>query len=99
MLTGQPSRTLLGPAIRRAAHQLLDAPLILNDPVAVGLVPEAGADVIRAALAEHQTEESVRLRSLFVLRSRFAEDRLAEAAARGVRQYLIVGGGLDTFPW
>jgi methyltransferase (TIGR00027 family) len=38
-------------------------------------------------------------RSLFVLRSRFAEDRLAEAAARGVPQYVILGAGLDTFPW
>ena len=99
METGRPSRTLLAPAIRRAAHQLLDTPLILEDPVAVGLVPEAGANAIRAGLAEHQTEESILLRSLFVMRSRFAEDRLAEAAARGVRQYLIVGAGLDTFPW
>jgi len=41
MLAGRPSRTLLPPAIRRAAHQLLDTPLILNDPIAVGLVPEA----------------------------------------------------------
>ena len=39
------------------------------------------------------------MRSLFVLRSRFAEDRLAKAATRGVRQYLMVGAGLDTFPW
>ena len=30
---------------------------------------------------------------------RFAEDRLAEAATRGVRQYVILGAGLDTFPW
>ena len=41
MQTGQPSRTLLGPAIRRAAHQLLDAPLIFTDPIAVGLVPHS----------------------------------------------------------
>ena len=84
MLPGQPSRTLLPPAIRRAAHQLLDSPLILKDPVAVGLVPEAGADAIRAGLSDHETQKSILLRSLFVLRSRFAEDRLAEAAARGV---------------
>jgi methyltransferase (TIGR00027 family) len=38
-------------------------------------------------------------RSLFAFRSRFAEERLAHAAARGVRQYVIVGAGLDTFPW
>ena len=99
MLPGHPSRTLLGPAIRRAAHQLLDAPLILNDPVAVGLVPEADARAIEANLANHQTRESVLLRSLFVMRSRFAEDSLAQAAARGVDQYVIVGAGLETFPW
>ena len=33
------------------------------------------------------------------MRSRFAEDRLAQAAARGVGQYVIIGAGLDTFPW
>jgi len=99
MLSGQPSRTLLPPAVRRAAHQLLDSPLIFNDPVAVGLVPEAEAESIRADLSSHETMDSILLRSLFVLRSRFAEDRLREAAARGVRQYVIVGAGLDTFPW
>ena len=31
------------------------------------------------------------------LRSRYAEDRLAEAVARGVRQYVLLGAGLDTF--
>ena len=99
MQTGQPSRTLLGPAIRRAAHQLLDAPLIFTDPIAVGLVPEASVDAIRAGIADHLTEQSILLRSLFALRSRFTEDRLREAALRGVRQYVIVGAGLDTFPW
>ncbi len=99
MLAGRPSRTLLGPAVRRAAHQLLDAPLVFSDPVAVGLIPEADAETIRAQLADHQTAESILLRSLFVLRSRFAEDRLAEAASRGVRQYVIFGAGLETFPW
>ena len=31
------------------------------------------------------------------MRSRYAEDRLAAAVARGVRQYVILGAGLDTF--
>lgn len=39
-----------------------------------------------------------------VLRSRFAEDRLAAAVDRGVTQYVILGAGFDTFavrqpPW
>jgi methyltransferase (TIGR00027 family) len=99
MLPGQPSRTLLVPAVRRAAHQLLDTPLIFNDPIAVGLVPEASEHAIRNALEDHRRSEAMLVRSLFALRSRFAEDRLAAAAARGVRQYVILGAGLDTFPW
>jgi len=39
------------------------------------------------------------MRSMFAVRSRFAEDRLAEAAQRGIRQYIMFGAGLDTFPW
>ena len=99
MLPGQPSRTVLRPAIGRAAHQLLDRPRLLDDPIAVGLVPEAAAEVILAAGADHRALSSQRYRTLVALRSRFAEDRLAEAAARGAGQYVIVGAGLETFPW
>jgi methyltransferase (TIGR00027 family) len=39
------------------------------------------------------------LRSHVVMRSRYAEDRLAEAVDNGVQQYLMLGAGLDTFPY
>ena len=32
-------------------------------------------------------------------RSRYAEDRLAEAVAQGVTQYVVLGAGLDTFAY
>jgi methyltransferase (TIGR00027 family) len=99
MLQGQPSRSLLRPAIARAAHQLLDAPLILRDPLAVDLVPECSEQAIRAALEEHRASSALRHRSLFALRSRFVEDRLAIATGAGVRQYVMLGAGLETFPW
>jgi methyltransferase (TIGR00027 family) len=35
--------------------------------------------------------------STVLSRARFAEDALAEAADRGVRQYVILGAGMDTF--
>jgi methyltransferase (TIGR00027 family) len=97
MLPGQPSQTMLRTAALRAAHQLLDKPLILRDPIAVGLVPESSEQAVLATLDQHRNQVALRL--LFALRSRFAEDRLAEAAARDVRQYVIVGAGLDTFAW
>jgi methyltransferase (TIGR00027 family) len=90
---------MLRSAIRRAAHQLLDDPLIFNDPVVVGLVPEASEPAIRDALDDPGALVSKLFRCLFAMRSRFAEDRLANAAARGVHQYVMVGAGLDTFPW
>jgi methyltransferase (TIGR00027 family) len=37
------------------------------------------------------------MRLFIAARSRFAEERLAAAVARGVRQYVVLGAGLDTF--
>lgn len=38
-------------------------------------------------------------RAFMVVRSRFAEDELAAAIARGASQYVILGAGLDTFAY
>ena len=94
------SRTALGTAYLRAAHQLFDAPpRILEDPVAVPLL---GAEAVRRL---HERKQSLQapgrlgLRSHVVLRSRFAEDRLEAAARRGASQYVILGAGFDTFAY
>lgn len=34
---------------------------------------------------------------LFLTRARYIEDSLSEAIGRGVRQYVIIGAGLDTY--
>ena len=39
------------------------------------------------------------LRTHVVLRSRFTEDRLAQAIVRGITQYVILGAGFDTFAY
>jgi methyltransferase (TIGR00027 family) len=99
MFPGQASYTMVRTAAWRAAHQILDRPRIFDDPIVVGLVPEASEQAIRDNVDDHGSLVNVLLRAAFVYRSRFAEERLAQAAARGVRQYVIVGAGLDTFPW
>ena len=38
-------------------------------------------------------------RGFMAARSRYVEDRLAEAVAQGIRQYVILGAGLDTFAY
>jgi methyltransferase (TIGR00027 family) len=95
METGKASKTALRVAIRRAAHQLMEQPRILEDPVAVRLIgPEYARDLERAS---HKVARD--FRSFMAVRSRYTEDRLAEAASRGVAQYMILGAGLDTFAY
>ncbi len=92
------SRTALGTAYIRAAHQLLDGqPRILEDPLAVTLLGSSAAQRIKDLANSYQTPELRALRSHVVLRSRFAEDRLAASVGRGVTQYVILGAGFDTF--
>lgn len=99
------SRTALATAYMRAAHQLLDPPpRILDDPAAVAVLGPDAERRIREAAERWQSPGARALRSHMVLRSRFAEDRLAAAAARGVTQYVVLGAGFDTFavrqpPW
>jgi methyltransferase (TIGR00027 family) len=82
----------------RAAHQLLDAsPRILEDPMAVKLLGSNPVKRITNSVDSYQTPERRALRSHVVLRSRFAEDRLADAVRRGVTRYIILGAGFDTF--
>ncbi|HEY7638883.1 MAG TPA: class I SAM-dependent methyltransferase [Steroidobacteraceae bacterium] len=92
------SRTALATAHMRAAHQLLDPPpRILEDPAAVAVLGPDGEQRIRELAERSQTAEGRALRAHMVLRSRFAEDRLAAAVRRGVTQYVILGAGFDTF--
>lgn len=95
MEKGRASKTALRVAIRRAAHQLMDQPPVLNDPIVVRLVGEGFArDMERA---QHKVARD--FRAFMAVRSRFVEDRLAEAVARGLTQYVVLGAGLDTFAW
>ena len=95
MQTGRASRTALRVAIRRAAHQVIDRPTVLDDPIAVRLIgPSYERDMERAM---HYVARDFRL--YMSLRSRYAEDRLAQQVAAGVRQYVVLGAGLDTFAY
>ncbi|MGP8227295.1 MAG: class I SAM-dependent methyltransferase [Terracidiphilus sp.] len=95
METGRASRTALRVAIRRAAHQIVDRPLVLDDPIAVRLLgPGFDRDMERAM---HPVARDFRL--FMASRSRFAEDRLAGAVTKGVAQYVVLGAGLDTFAY
>ncbi len=100
MVEAQPSRTALRVALRRAAHQLVDAPpLVFSDPFAVAILGEEGAEEVRRTPDTARKPFSAALRSWMVARARLAEDVLAKAAAErsDALQYLVLGAGLDTF--
>lgn len=102
--SARPSRTALRVALRRAAHQIVDdEPLILRDPLAIPILGrEAAAELQRTpdpARGTRPRPYSAALRAWMVARSRYAEDTLAEAVGQGARQYVVLGAGLDTFPY
>ena len=96
-----PSRTALRVALRRAAHQLYDKPIVFKDPIAVPILGQTYAEELRRTPLEKPF--SIAMRAHLVARSRYAEDNLGRAVANGVRQYVLLGAGLDTFayrnPW
>ncbi len=86
--------------MRRAAHQLYDDPVVFEDPLAFRVLSdEAAARVRNGAEDENGTAWARGLRAFVATRSRFAEEELAAAVQRGVRQYVVLGAGLDTFAY
>src|SRR6516165_5933252 len=87
--------TALGAAAARGLHLLRDGePKILQDVYAIPLTGWTEQRVL-----DLLTGTTLSSTATWVTRSRFAEDRLAEATTRGVDQYVILGAGLDSFAW
>ena len=97
MKQNNPSLTAYKVAMMRAVHQVLDIPKVFDDPIALSIIGTQGASDIRAKSRKFKTKLHTYLRAIVVARSRFVEDELAVAIKRGVRQYVILGAGLDTF--
>jgi methyltransferase (TIGR00027 family) len=98
----QPERASLTArrvAMSRAAHQLFDHPRIFDDPLAMRIIGAQHAADVRSVSGRLEVKFSRYLRAFVAARSRIAEDELARAVDRGVRQYVILGAGLDTFAY
>lgn len=112
MEKGRPSETALLAAMMRASHPLLDRePWILRDDFAAAFAGLGDEAVVLARVHGLQQELSrkfapaavaallLEVRVIAVLRARYAEDELADAVARGMSQYVILGAGLDSFAY
>ena len=94
-----PSKTALSVALRRAAHQIHDSPVVFDDPIAVALLGTTYAEELRRTPVRTDRPFSIALRAFLVARSRYAEDTLRKAVEGGVEQYVLLGAGLDTFAY
>jgi methyltransferase (TIGR00027 family) len=94
-VVGTPDNTAVRTALWRALHTQVDEP------------PHVLEDVLGARLAQDDDgwrergdmvpDGSRGKRATVVARARLTEDLVAEAASRGVDQYVILGAGLDTY--
>jgi methyltransferase (TIGR00027 family) len=104
-----PSRTALATALMRARHARCDPLPVLHDRWGDRLVP----DTVRTALASRAREAGVHGADdtalvdawlaaspayvNVIMRSRYTEDALQAGLERGIRQYVLVGAGLDSY--
>lgn len=89
-----PSQTALRVARLRALHQISPQAALFRDPFAIAILGEGNP--VEQQLAQ-EDNHSRRMRLFVAARARFAEDWLAAAVRRGVRQLVVLGAGLDTF--
>jgi methyltransferase (TIGR00027 family) len=98
VLEAVPSRTAARVARRRAAHQVLDHPVVFEDPLALRIAGITDRQILEAD--SHEQHPLARLlRAFLAARSRFAEDLIGRAVDGGVCQIVILGAGLDTFAY
>lgn len=93
--TAEPDATAVRVALWRALHMEVDAPPhVFEDEIGLSIAaPDAGW----RQRPDMHAQGTRGYRASIVARARFVEDLVAEGAAAGVAQYVILGAGLDTF--
>jgi methyltransferase (TIGR00027 family) len=93
--TAAPDNTAVRTALWRALHVQIDAPPhVLEDEVGLRL---ADPDDGWRSRGDMHPEGTSWFRASIVARARFIEDLVVEQVGHGVRQYVLLGAGLDTF--
>ncbi|TPK93484.1 MULTISPECIES: SAM-dependent methyltransferase [unclassified Mesorhizobium] len=94
MEDASPSRTALRVARLRALLQFSPQAALFRDPYASAILGDAAPG---GQELQQEDEHGRRMRLFVAARARLAEDWLAAAVRRGVRQLVVLGAGLDTF--
>ncbi len=106
------SFTAISTACNRAYHSLHDNPKLFDDFLACRLIPDdmrvrmeqhlTGKEVDEIERAGSYSNQTIPTGSLVkativLSRSRYTEDKIEEDVKQGLKQYVILGAGLDTF--
>jgi methyltransferase (TIGR00027 family) len=94
-----PSRTAVLTAVARDLYRQEPAPLVFDDALAMGLAGPEGPPLGQRLRRDLPSSHLLAFSRWVCIRSRFAEDLVEQAAARGVEQYVILGAGLDSFAY
>ena len=103
MKAGRVSRTAEAAAALRANHHQNSSNPVFSDEYAYAMTNARwrlllNNSMFRKVLNAMPVNQSFgKLTAQVVARSRYAEDRLLEAIANGIQQYILVGAGLDSF--
>lgn len=94
-----PSRTALLTAAARALHREEPPPWVLDDRLALALAGDDGRLLAARLRTELTPQALLGFTRWCCVRARLPEDTVARALAAGVRQYAILGAGLDSFAY
>jgi methyltransferase (TIGR00027 family) len=90
-----PDSTAARVALWRALHVRTDPPPhVLKDEIGLELLAPGEDWTLRGDMDPQFTRP---FRASIVARARFIEDLVVEQARRGLRQYVVLGAGLDSF--
>lgn len=94
-----PSRTAVLTAVARSLCRQEPPPIIFDDDLALGLAGGEGPVLTERLRSEIPSSHVLAFSRWVCIRSRFTEDLVERAVARGVEQYVILGAGLDSFAY
>lgn len=93
MIENQVSLTAFMTALIRAYHAQHGDPKVFDDFLAYNLIPQDKRELIEQILPKEALLQATNA----ISRARYTEDLLQQAVCEGVKQYVILGAGMDTF--
>lgn len=103
MKYNQRYSTARATAVIRAMHLLYDYPVVFNDPYALQFTSPAFRRICQSRffpwlLRRNSISKMLRPISAQLLsRAKYTEEKLEQAVAKGIYQYVIIGAGFDSF--